>query len=296
MKKKIIVIKGSSATGKGTRVVQFIEWLRTMYEPRVVEYSVGSKTRPFGLAFDELKLFFVGQYTVSNKSGLASWTSMDTIHATTGSGEIARSFVKDFMGDGFTMVCEGEPLMQSDKWRPVYMREYYGVDDISIMYFSYPSRVQYDERVVGRSGKKAGDSGWSRNESYPREFEKSKDEMIQIGFNVAADIYSGLDVLYQDGVGPEGRRGELVLLPYDAPLNVIGRAIRWLAELNTLPMKEFEQYCIDHPMTRTVGGADPLAHRVPEKVVKPAKAPKAKVVETPKPKAINLLSLLGRKK
>ena len=107
---KIIVVKGTSATGKGTRVVQFIEWLRTKLEPTELTYTIGDKTRPFGLKFEELKLIFVGQYTVSNKSGLASWTSMDAIHAATGSGDSARDLVKGWLAQGYTLVCEGESL------------------------------------------------------------------------------------------------------------------------------------------------------------------------------------------
>ncbi|AKJ73623.1 hypothetical protein SP38_21 [Salmonella phage 38] len=106
---KIIVVKGTSGTGKGTRVVQFIEWLRTKLEPTELTYTIGDKTRPFGLKFEELKLIFVGQYTVSNKSGLASWTSMDAIHAATGSGDIARDLVKGWLAQGYTWCARVNP-------------------------------------------------------------------------------------------------------------------------------------------------------------------------------------------
>lgn len=292
---KIIVIKGTSGTGKGTRVVQFIEWLRTKFEPRLVEYSVGDKVRPFGLAFDELKLMFVGQYTVSNKSGLASWTSMDAIHAATGSGDIARAFVKEHLESGFTLVCEGEPLMLSDKWRPAWLLENYPIDALAVLYFTYPDRYQYDARIRGRSGKEAGDSGWGRNESYIKEFEKSKEEMLAAGWQVEVDDYSGQDVLYR--LPDKTLQSEIAKLPFDAPLWVVGNAIHHtmgsIFRANGFLIKDFYQYCEDHPMTREVNGADPLAHRVPEKPVKAPKGKSKAVTPEAAPKASSV-SLLSR--
>lgn len=272
---KIIVVKGTSATGKGTRVVQFIEWLRTKLEPTELTYTVGDKTRPFGLKFGELKLIFVGQYTVSNKSGLASWTSMDAIHAATGSGDIARDLIKCWLVQGYTLVCDGEPLMLSDKWRPGWMFKNYPIESLALLYFAYPDRYQYDARIRGRSGKEAGNSGWSRNESYSKEFEKSKAEMLALGFTVAVDDYSGQDILYKSpNEFLTSQQSELAVLPFDAPLWVVGNAIchQIRSELREVNMdtKDFYAYCETNPMTREIGGQDPLAHRVPEKPQKAA--------------------------
>lgn len=272
---KIIVVKGTSGTGKGTRVVQFIEWLRTKLEPTELTYTVGDKTRPFGLKFGELKLIFVGQYTVSNKSGLASWTSMDAIHAATGSGDIARDLIKCWLVQGYTLVCDGEPLMLSDKWRPGWMFKNYPIESLALLYFAYPDRYQYDARIRGRSGKEAGNSGWSRNESYYKEFEKSKAEMLALGFTVAVDDYSGQDILYKSpNEFLTSQQSELAVLPFDAPLWVVGNAIchQIRSELREVNMdtKDFYAYCETNPMTREIGGQDPLAHRVPEKPQKAA--------------------------
>ncbi|ENL1756163.1 hypothetical protein AB4U81_003505 [Salmonella enterica] len=301
---KIIVIKGTSGTGKGTRVVQFIEWLRTKLKPTELSYTVGDKTRPFGLKFEELKLIFVGQYTVSNKSGLASWTSMDAIHAATGSGDIARDLVKGWLAQGYTLVCEGEPLMLSDKWRPEWMFKNYPIDSLALLYFAYPDRYQYDARIRGRSGKEAGDSGWSRNESYSKEFEKSKSEMLALGWNVAVDDYSGQDVLYhQTATNTQefktGNDSELAMLPFDAPLWVVGNAIYHqigtICRANNLMSKDFYGYCETNPMTREVGGQDPLAHRVPEKPQKASKTKnKAVAKEEPKTSSVSLLGLMRK--
>ena len=230
---------------------------------------------------------------------------MDAIHAATGSGDIARDLVKGWLAQGYTLVCEGEPLMLSDKWRPEWFFKNYPIDSLSLLYFAYPDRYQYDARIRGRSGKEAGDSGWSRNESYSKEFEKSKAEMLALGWEVSVDSYSGQDVLYRPAAAitqefVSGQESEVAMLPFDAPLWVVGNAIYHqlgsICRANNLVSKDFYQYCEDHPMTREVGGSDPLAHRVPEKPQKASKA-KGKVSaqpEAPKAASRSLLGLLKK--
>lgn len=301
--KSMIVVKGPSGTGKGTRVVQFIEFLRTMFTPSEITYTDGAersgklKVKPLGLAFDELKLLFVGCYTTSNKSGLASWTSMDTLHASTGSGEVARDMLKSYADQGWTLVCEGEPLMLSDKWRPKFLFDYYGLDTLSLIYFHYVNREDYDARIVGRSGKKAGDSGWSRNEGYPKEFQKSVKEMINIsGGHAYMDTKideKGECVMFGENLT---RRTEISLLPHDADLACIGRAIMFqlqqqgkLSEIRqnvqTLSSGlEFEKFCEENPMLRSVDGPNPLAGRIGQPEEVPQKPERSK----------SLMSLMGR--
>lgn len=292
--KTMIVIKGTSGTGKGTRVVQLIEFLRTKYEPVVREYSVGEKVRPFGLVFEELKLMFVGQYTRSNKSSLTSWTSMDAIHASVGKGEIAREFLSQYLSDGYTLVCEGEPLMLSDKWRPEWMVSNYGLDKLSMLYFHYETREQYDARIIGRSGKKAGDGGWSRNTSYPKEFEASRNEMAALQ-DIEEVHRSETNSIYSS-ISRGEVCGEIAIVPHDAPLRIVGFMILGAIGKKGEFQDEFSDFCDRHPMYRGVDGTDPLAHRVE---AKPAR--RATIHRTPEQKAqlsksSNLLAMLLRNK
>lgn len=300
--KSMIVVKGPSACGKGTRVVQFIEFLRTHFTPNELTYPDGKKVRPLGLAFEELGLLFVGQYVTSNKSGLSSWSSMDAIHSALGSGDLARDMLREYTNKGYTLVCEGEPLMLSDKWRPKFLFSFYGLDTLSLIYFHYKDRAEYDARIIGRSGKAAGDSGWTRNESYPKEFsEKSRKEMLAI-YNSPSDI-TACEKVEAYMFGERGKRSELSLLPHDASLAYVGRAILFQLEqqgkleqlrekcLPLTPERSFEFHCKNRPMLRSVDGANPLADRVPAKADKAA-APV--VVVGSKPKTQSLLNLLRR--
>jgi len=296
--KSMIVVKGSSGTGKGTRVAQFIEFLRTKMEPVEITYELNDKTKPLGLAFPDLKLLFVGQYTVSNKSGLASWSSMDAIHSAMGTGSLAREFLKDHIESGYTLVCEGEPLMLSDKWRPAHMFEYYGLDTVSMLYFHYPDRAEYDARIIGRSGKAAGDSAWGRNSEYPKEFGKSLQEMRGI------ITMAGVEHVDESETGKSHMMcnspsawSEFTLMPHDADLACVGRAIMFQLRQNgiqttlTTNVRAFEQFCVDHPMLRSVDGQNPLIDRVP---AKPAKA--AKPGLQPQPKTNSIMRHFGTEK
>ncbi|ASZ78779.1 hypothetical protein 2050H1_013 [Serratia phage 2050H1] len=292
--KNMIVIKGTSGSGKGTRVVQLIEFLRTKYEPVVREYGVGEKVRPFGLVFEELKLMFVGQYTRSNKSGLTSWTSMDAIHAAVGKGEIAREFISQYLSDGYTLVCEGEPLMLSDKWRPEWMVSNYGLEKLSMLYFHYENRDQYDARIIGRSGKKAGDGGWARNTSYPKEFEASRNEMAAL--RDVEEIHRSETNSIYSSIGRGEVCGEIAIVPHDAPLRIVGFMILGAIGKKGKFQDEFSDFCDQHPMCRGVDGTDPLAHRVEQKKPRPEPTHRTSEQKVQPSKSSNLLAMLLRNK
>lgn len=230
------ILRGTSGTGKGTRVCQILEFLKTKYEPVVKNFEIEGKTKQYGLAFEELKLLFVGTVTKSNKSGLASWSSMDYIHSTVKKSELARPIAKGFLKEGYNLVLEGEPMMQSNWFRPLSMVPYYGVSRFIMPHYWYEDRSQYDERIMGRSGKLAGDSGWSRNDSYRREYEKTLDEAK------ALEIDTCMIELYS----------------HEAPLEHFG--VQLLAYLGRFELiDEFVAWTAQNPMLRSVQGGNPLA-------------------------------------
>lgn len=272
----MFVVKGPSGIGKGTRVVQFIEFLRSKFIPEELFYEVTNKAgkvtrKPLGLLFKEFNLVFIGSYTISNKSNLASWTSMDSLHAALKTGEAARAELLKLTQKGYSLVCEGEPLMLSDKWRPAFLKEHFGLDKLIMVYFHYNDREQYDERILGRSGKVAGDSGWGRNESYPKEFLKSRDELLSMG-GVRTDLVQQDNFFSMNF--DDKFFAKLYLYQHDAPLNVVGEAIIENHEpfngmfdidlhgANRKTASEFVLYCDEEPMLRNVDGANPLAGRV----------------------------------
>ena len=116
--------------------------------------------------------------------------------------------------------------------------------------------------------------------------------MLALGWNVLADVYSGQDVEYTKPSQNEWEmdpRSELAVMPFDAPLWVVGDAIAYQMDIGAvnLDIKDFYAYCETNPMTREVGGDDPLAHRVPEK---PQKASKTKTKASAQPEATKAAS------
>ena len=229
------IVRGTSGTGKGTRVCQVLEFLKTKFASEIAEFNFEGKTRQYGVAFPALKLLFVGTVTKSNKSGLTSWSSMDYIHSTVKKAENARPIAKEFLDKGYSLVLEGEPMMQSDKFRPLFMAPYYGVERFLMPHFWYQDRSQYDERIMGRSGKLAGDSGWSRNESYKREYERTVEEAAELGLDSCL----------------------IELFPHDAPLDLVGVQLLVYAGHHAL-VDEFVAWTAANPMLRSVNGANPL--------------------------------------
>lgn len=234
----IYAVKGTSATGKGTRVVQLIEFLKTKEKPRYFAVMKANKAVNVGLYFKETDLFFIGDYVVSNKSKLRSWTSMDMIHSSFGGVDGASEVIKQITKahPTATVVAEGEPMMLSNRWRPAYLREEMGFEWGRIVYFTYPKddRAPYDARVVGRSGAIAEGMGWSRNDGYLNEIQKSRDESFGLsGFTVAH-------------------------FNYDAELTVVGEEILESRDLDNL-VPEFLEFAKNKPMLREIGKTNPLA-------------------------------------
>lgn len=237
------VLKGASGVGKGTRVSQLLEYMKTLDSPVMFRSSLSSKLDA-GLLFPKLGFLFIGCYVKSNKSGLTSWTSMDNVHATLKTAEAGRSLIKEAIEflkmnssvPDVTLILEGEPMLLSDKFRPEFIESEYRPERLVISYFMYTEREQYDQRIVGRSGGTGGgDSGWSRASSYLSDFEKSKDESTRLDYTQCS----------------------ISLRNFDEEVWRWGSDILWTTKVSEPSL--FSQWAIDNPTLRTVGGEDPLS-------------------------------------
>lgn len=238
MDNNFVICSGTSGTGKGTRVVQLIEFLKTRESPEVVTAPHKNKTKKVGLLFKSFNILFLGDYVVSNKSGLRSWSSMDLVHSTFGGADGARAVIEQVRGLAKTIVLEGEPMMLSHRWRPEYLfDDVQGLRAHNIMlnYYVYPedAREAYDERIMGRSGKLAGDSGWSRNAGYHREYTKSLEELDKI---------SEVLLLHKAFINKR---------MFDERLSALGADILSFAGLSSL-VEPFEKFTESKPMLRSV--------------------------------------------
>ena len=177
----IVMLKGCSGVGKGTRVNQFLSFLKEKgfkYQEEFHSYINGKgkeKTISIGLLFPELKIFFLGQYKVSNKSGLTSWSSLDIYNAAFGA-EKNSIFLKDLFQKRFTdtiVILEGYPLTMSFRFRPAFFFEEFGVEKVYMQYYFYTERSEYEKRVYNRSGKlpKKESNTWDSNVRFKAEYD-----------------------------------------------------------------------------------------------------------------------------
>ena len=178
------LLLGTSGTGKGTRLSQLLTFLDTKFDSAAIHVMQKGRQRQLGIHFRGIDVFVIGQWTISNKSGLKSWSSLDYINSMTGKTDLTIEMVKtETFGH---VIGEGEPMLLSNKYRPTFMHEMYEIDKMSFHVYNYETREQYDERILGRSGKIAGEGGWSRNESYNKVVPKCQEEV---------DALDGIDFL-----------------------------------------------------------------------------------------------------
>lgn len=240
--KNLIILKGGSGSGKGTRVCQLMEYLKSQNNNcETVHYIHNNKKVSVGKFFPAFGIFIPGKYSISNKSGLTSWSGVDTLHGMFKTAEATRNIIKELCLEYSVkhLILEGEPMFLSDKYRPLFLDEFYNPETIIINYFQYDNREQYDARIMGRSGKKSGDSGWSRIKSYHTEYQTSLEEATQVN---SALIHS---------CSIDEQPEEFVV----RTLNLIYQDAS--SELRTSEPSIYE-WCKANPMFRSVEGQDPL--------------------------------------
>lgn len=239
--KSLHILKGGSGAGKGTRVCQLMEYLKSAgYNSETLTKEIEGKQRAIGKLFPGIGLFVPGKYNISNKSNLTSWNGVDYLHSSFKKAEIVRNMLKEIVEEYNIehMILEGEPMFLSDKYRPQFLDEFYNPDHIEITYYIYDSREQYDERIIGRSGKKAGDTGWERCQQYSKEMVTSVNESAIVGqkCRVTGTVASEEAYIF---------------------------ALNWATKFNNMvgpiiDTSNLVEWCKANPMLRTVGESDPL--------------------------------------
>lgn len=238
----VTVLKGGSAAGKGSRVSQLMEYLKSLGHNCVTvvhKCNETQKTRAVGKHFPALNLFIPGKYNISNKSGLTSWNGVDYLHSAFNTAERTREVIKEMCDELEVehLILEGEPMFLSDKYRPTFLNEFYNPSRLlSIIYFMYDNREQYDDRIVGRSGKKSGESGWSRIKGYEAEIPKTIEECK---FSEKTTMIENVSV-------------------EEEPYKFVLRMMRDIIQSINNNDSEIQEWCEANSTLRKVGESDPL--------------------------------------
>ena len=184
MSESFTFLRGTSATGKGTRVAQLLLFLLDNYSylwhSKEVMF-VNSERKPsrpmripLCIEFPELGIKVFGKWARTNrKPYLYSWSCTDYWNT-----HMALDQIMEMMdtGQGSHSVFEGYPLTLRKPW---HLESFYerGFRNFFIKYFIYPPGNKHSEgfklmleRVKERTGRDIKGSCWSHNQSFITEY------------------------------------------------------------------------------------------------------------------------------
>jgi len=173
---ELYLVKGASASGKSTRYLYLIRYLKSLgceFET-ISHFGARDKNEDVGIICKDLKLFFLGR--ISDKTGL--WRGLDDSLDAFGGNKNLFSFIKSWNRE-YSFCIEGSSVTRSDKFRPVFLCDEMGYDFIILQYYNFKSRDEFIDRKFIRSGK-VGDNGWDVNGAFLRDLEKAKVESEKV--------------------------------------------------------------------------------------------------------------------
>lgn len=196
----VSVIKGVSASGKSSRVYQLLKFFKECgFKDSIFTYvNMEGKTKEVGILFEEIGTLFIGKEYYTGE--VLRFQGYDVMTGYFLKSEYFSEFIKETCKN-YDIIIEGAGTTQSNRLRPLFLRNELGVDKIFIQYYNYreDQKDEYDKRLILRSGKKADkDTMWDKCRSYNKEYEKSLDEAQQIGGENVFIDYQLFDVPIDD--------------------------------------------------------------------------------------------------
>lgn len=231
----IFIAKGTSGTGKGTRVNQLLKFLKSEnYDCEKIIHKYTFKGKPkeivLGYYFKEVNIFIFGTYVKSNKSGLESLSSLDAYHATFG-GQGFRDILKqkntEYSNTLFMM--EGYPLVISPKYRPIYFYEELGIRNFLAQYYYYnDNKDDYLKRIFNRSGRfPKGNAAWFSNSGslYEGRAITGECKMINSKYEKSIMDKRACPHDYNKFTDKYLNQFKVELLPFDASITTVGELV-----------------------------------------------------------------------
>ena len=205
----LIVVGGISATGKSTRVLQFIKFCKSKNWEIEDYYRFNTC---LGILVKPLNLLIPGKIiTPKNQEGQERWQGFDSkTKSFTGGVEEISDWLKIVILD-HSVLIEGSSLLVSHRFRPLFFEKELGVKTYSlfIYLFKEEEKEKFFDRIKGRSGDKDFPrASWARNFS---------------GF-LPTVIKSDREVL-EAGLEPDHFRKAIHMLSFDEPVTQLGKEI-----------------------------------------------------------------------
>jgi len=191
MNNTFICIKGVSASGKSTRVLQLIKFLREVKNYNFEDIFYENKK--IGFNIKEINTIYIGNFYCSG--GIERLQGFDTKTGIFKTADNASMHFKDLLKN-YNVIIEGAGITSSYRYRPFFIFQYLEASNILLQYYNFLKNDvnDYYERIIYRSGKKPNkNTMWSKNIHFIKEYTDSlfeKEQIFKAGFQGKIEIYN----------------------------------------------------------------------------------------------------------
>lgn len=177
----IVLVKGTSGSGKSTRVYCFLDFLEKIgIEINPYKWvNFEGKEKDIGIYIKDFNLVVLGKYY--ENQGVRRWQGLDSVTSRFVNAEGLSSFLKEAGVNRLNVLLEGAGTSVSWRLRPMELVA--TCEFMNILYMRYDFKEEehkeYYDRVEYRSGKPPkGDAMWRKRHGFESDIIKSKEEAL----------------------------------------------------------------------------------------------------------------------
>ena len=186
----IILVKGTSGSGKSTRVYCFLDFLESIgMELKPYKFvNIQGEEKEVGLYSEELDMVFLGKFY--QDGNVRRWQGLDSVTGRLHTAEGLTYFLKEMGKRKINVLIEGAGTTVTWRLRPMELTA--ECEFLNILFIRYDYTLnqheEYFKRVEYRSGKTPkGDSMWRKRKGFESDYLQSikeADELNAVGANI----------------------------------------------------------------------------------------------------------------
>ncbi len=221
MENFICVVKGVSSSGKSSRTLMVLKYLKSKYiNTQISIANPNGKMCEIGTYFPECRnLLIIGKEFMSGK--VEKFQGYDMHTSAFGGASGMSEWLKKHKDD-FSPLIEGAGITKTHRLRPKFLYEECGYKNTLMQYYNFRETDYevYNQRVIGRSGKPCGLQMWEKTRTFIKEVEVSEQEGNEINQNTFVF-------------------GEF----YDSPIDNLGLVLSQTFLIDVIDPEEFIEFC-----------------------------------------------------
>lgn len=179
----IILVKGTSGSGKSTRVYCFLDFLESIgMELKPYKFvNIQGEEKEVGLYSEELNMVFLGKFY--QDGNVRRWQGLDSVTGRLHTAEGLTYFLKEMGKKKINVLLEGAGTSVSWRLRPMELTA--ECEFLNILYMRYDFTIEeheeYFKRVEYRSGKvPKGDAMWRKRKGFESDYLQSVEEAKEL--------------------------------------------------------------------------------------------------------------------